>query len=106
MSNALVMPRIRARTWICQISIAPVNVRPNRVAAWSMANAWVTSRSPRLSNRSASTPPMGARNRAGRELEGDDRSDLERRPPSSRTSHGWETLCIQVPTRLTTWPDQ
>ena len=90
----------------CQICTTPVTVSPNRMLACSAATTWVTIRILRLSTRSASTPPSGARIMAGRNCSASTVPSCSGVPPSSRTSHGWLTDCIQVPMRLTICPVQ
>ena len=105
-STALTKPSMVASTMTCQICTTPVTVRPNRMLACSAATTWVTIRILRLSTRSASTPPSGARIMAGRNCSASTVPSCSGVPPSSRTSHGWLTDCIQVPMRLTICPVQ
>jgi hypothetical protein len=89
-----------------QISTTPVAVSTKRMNAWPAAAAWVAIIASRLSRRSAKTPPNGARIIAGPNWRTATNPSWSGEPPRESTSHGRLTCCIQVPIRLTTWPDQ
>jgi hypothetical protein len=83
-----------------------VAASPNSVADWTMANALSTISVRRLSTRSASTPPMGARNMDGANMNASTMPSWSGEPPSSSTSHGCATDWIHAPIRLPIWPNQ
>ncbi len=57
MSNAFTTPSRNASTSTCQGATVPVNVRIERIAARSIAAAWVTTSRLRRGRRSATRPP-------------------------------------------------
>ena len=106
MSTALTRPSTKAMPSTIGICTTPVAVRTNSTNAWRQAAIWVPMRARRLSIRSASTPPNGARIMDGPNWSTATKPSWIGVPPSARTSHGRLTCCIQVPIRLTTWPVQ
>ena len=67
------------------------------------AASWVPMMRFRLSKRSASMPPTGARNRVGRNCIAITVPSAVPLPVSWSTSHAWATLCIHVPLNEMAW---
>jgi hypothetical protein len=106
MSTAFTRPSTNAMTITIGIWITPLAISRKRTKACRQAAACEMIKAQRLSIRSATTPPNGARKRAGPNWRTAMKPSSMADPPSARTSHGRLTCCIQVPIRLTTWPDQ
>ena len=104
MSTALVMPRIVASTRICHTWTVSVTTSANRMNASVIWTAWVTISVWRLGSASAIRPPNSPSRSTGRNASAVVRPRTSGSLVSSRTSHAWATCCIQVPTRLTSWP--
>ncbi len=104
MSSAFTSPSRNESSMMRPMSIAPASVRTSSTSTWTDAAACVASSALRRSSRSTYTPPNGASTIDGTNSSAATIPSCSGEPPSASTSHGSETCCIQVPTRLISWP--
>ena len=69
-----------------------------------MSAVWVAKSMRRLGRRSAKAPAGMEKKSMGANCRALMTPSLKAESVSSRTSQAWATLCIQVPTRETSWP--
>ena len=106
MSSALTTPSAKESTITVGMLMLPVTVSASSRTTCSVAAVCVARMARRLSIRSTTTPPNGASTSAGTNSSAATMPSWMGDPPSSRTSHGSEICCIQVPIRLTPCPIQ
>ena len=104
LSIAVTMPRVSTSANTIQVSTEPPAVRPHSAKAGSAISSWVTVRSVRLSNRSASTPPQAPNRSIGRNCRPAVIPTAAPLPVSCTISHISATICIQLPEIETAWP--
>ncbi len=97
LSSAVTAPKHAAITYTIHSSTAPVIVSTPSVSARRPAVDWVIMISLRFSNRSAMTPPNGARISVGRNCIATTVPSAVPLPVSSSTSQAWAMPCIHVP---------
>ncbi len=103
-SKALFRPRMTARRQTSQNVTAPSTVSSPSTRAWQPMASCRTIISLRLSTRSATTPPYGARSRTGSVCSATTSPSLVLECVSTRTSQDCAVICIQVPASEIDWP--
>ena len=103
-SKAFTRPAKMLKATTCQTSIAPDASNSASRKAWIMAAVCVASSVRRLSQRSVSTPAMGARKKAGIWPEKPTTPSQKAEPVRRNTSQLKASCCIQVPISEIPWP--
>ena len=104
MSKALTTPRRAESTNTCQMRTVLVRVRNASAKASSIDAVWVAMTTWRRLRRSAAMPPSTENANTGIWPEKPTRPSSAEEPVRLYTSQDCATFCIQVPTRLMSWP--
>jgi len=89
-----VSPSSSARTYTCQSWTVPVAISAQRSRAWTMAAERVQSKTRRLGQRSARTPPTSEKSSTGRDCSAPTRPSWKALWVNSSTSQACPMLCM------------